>query len=146
MSNIIVPKALEYQTADLDIQREMESVKSYIDRIEFASEPNISAVLLQGRYMDFEKKMNTVIAFVNKLPKTIKELHCVLTISSEVQDVKFAKATINFTEDFMGELLPGDIMLVHINIPVKGLTCDRIFTNKELGYEVNDVRVTYLEE
>lgn len=146
MSKIIVPKALAYQTADPEIQREMESVKAYIDCIDFDSDPNISVVLLQGRYSDFEKKMNTVIAFVNRLPKAIKELHCVLTIFSEVQGVEFAKAIMNFTEDFMGELLSEDIMLVHINIPVKGLTYDKIFTNKELGYEVNDVRVTYLEE
>lgn len=146
MSNIIVPRALEYQTKDPEIRREMASVKAYIDGIKFGLEQNISIVLLQGNYNDFEKKMNTVIAFVNKLPKTIKELHCVLSFSSGIQDVQIANATINFTEDFMGELLPDDILLVHINIPVKGLTEDRLFTNKELNYVVNDVRVTYLED
>lgn len=145
MSNIVVPRALDNQTQDPEIRKEMEAVKDYIDRIEFGTEQNISVVLLQGRYNDFEKKMNTVVAFVNKLPKAIKELHCVLSISSKMKDVQIAKATINFTEDFMGELLSDDILLVHMNIPVKGLTEDRIFSNKELDYAVNDVRVTYLE-
>ena len=55
--------------------------------------------------------------------------------------VQFAKATIDFDEAFMGKIENNEGMLVHLNIPTRGL-----FKSTELEVEFTDVRVTYVDE
>lgn len=142
---VVLPKALAYQSKDDDIQREMMSVEEYISQIEFDKEESVYVVPLKGTYYDFEKRMNTVVAFVNRLNKPICELHCLIRISSSIENVEIASMTIDFDRDFLGAVEPNVAVLVHFNIPVKGLTEDRVFSNKELEYSVEDVRITYVD-
>lgn len=144
--NIVVPKVYEFQLGDPEVKKEIDSVQEYIQKVNFVSQNSIEVVVLRGKYDSFERKMNTAIVFVNNLLQDIKELHCELRISSKNSNVKFAKATVDFDYAFMGRIRPREGMLVHLNIPVKGLDEDHVYTNKELIYEVEGVRVTYAEE
>lgn len=140
-----LPKALEYQIEDADIQKELLSVEEYIQRIDFGEEECIIVVPLRGSYNDFEKRMNTAIVFVNRLKETISELHCRISFPSDLDDVQIANMTVDFDKNFLGLMGANEAVLAHFNVPVKGLTGDRVFTTRELACSVYDVRVTYEE-
>ena len=140
-----LPKALEHQIEDADIQKELLSVEEYVQRIDFGEEESIIVVPLRGSYDDFEKRMNTAIVFVNRLKDTICELYCRISFSPDLDDVQIASVTVNFDKNFLGLLGADEAVLAHFNIPVKGLTEDRIFSTRELACSVNDVRITYEE-
>ena len=69
-----------------------------------------------------------------------------LHISPDMDGVQIANMTVDFDRDFMGNIDRNEAVLAHFNIPVKGLTEDRDFTNKEIKYSVEDTRVTYVED
>lgn len=141
-----VPKAYEYQLKDNDILREVSSVQDYIQRIDFGNEEGVYVVLLRGTYRDIEKKMNTAFAFVNKLKAPIKDLYCRITLSSSIEKAEFAHMNVSMDHEFMGTVGVNEALLVHFNIPVKGLTEDRVFSNKEIEYAVDDIRVVFSED
>ncbi|MBR2707593.1 MAG: hypothetical protein IKE74_10235 [Mogibacterium sp.] len=143
---VLLPRALAFQADDKDVQRELESVEEYLQSIDFGDEETLHVVLLRGIYHDFEKRMTTVIAFVNKLPRSICEIHCKIHFSPDMDGVQIANMTVDFDRDFMGNIDRNEAVLAHFNIPVKGLTEDRDFTNKEIKYSVEDTRVTYVED
>ena len=64
-------------------------------------------------------------------------------IHTNTEGIQFAKTTIDFDEEFMGVLCDNEGLLVHLNIPVRGLEGNRTFTEKELEVQFADVRVTY---
>ncbi len=55
---------------------------------------------------------------------------------------QIAKTTIDFDEPFMGTLNPSDALLVHLGIPVKGLSNDEHFMVSDISGNFEDVRVT----
>lgn len=87
--------------------------------------------------------MNTALVFVNKMGQKISELHGAIHIHTNTEGIQFAKTTIDFDEEFMGVLCDNEGLLVHLNIPVRGLEENRTFTEKELEVQFADVRVTY---
>lgn len=101
---------------------------------------------LRGCYSDFSKKTNTVFVFINCLGKPIKEIHGVIRIRVESNEIKFAKATIDFDDEFMGVLQHNEGMLVHIGIPTRGVFADTMFTTNELDVQFTDTRITYVNE
>lgn len=46
----------------------------------------------------------------------------------------------------MGKIENNEGMLVHLNIPTRGLNQNKIFKSTELEVEFTDVRVTYVDE
>ena len=78
--------------------------------------------------------------------KPIKELHGEIRINVESKEVKFAKTTIDFDEKFIGILQHNEGMLVHIDIPTRGLCSDTLFTTNELNVQFTNVRITYVDE
>ena len=49
---------------------------------------------------------------------------------------------LDFDEPFLGKLEPGEALLVHFHIPVKGLKEDRLFKANEIEQQWSEVRVT----
>ena len=141
-----VPQAYEYQLKDNDILREISSVQDYIQKIDFGDEEGVFVVLLRGIYRDIKKKMNTAFAFVNKLNAPIKDLYCRISLSANIENVEIAHMNVSMDHEFMGMIGVNEALLVHFNIPVKGLTESRTFSNKEIKYSVDDIRVVFSED
>ena len=93
-------------------------------------------------YLNGEKKMLTACLFVNKMDKPISELHGVLRLGFKSRKAQIAKTTIDFDEPFMGTLNPDEALLVHLGIPVKGLSNDENFMVSDISGNFEDVRVT----
>lgn len=147
MDNIKVKlvKAHEDQMIDYELKRELKSIQDYIDKIEFEMlDKNVYFLFVKGLYDSFKKKMNTIAVFINNTGNEIVELHGVLRFTTKVEEnIKFAKTTIDFDEPFMGTLRNREAILIHLNIPVKGLECDREFNVSGILNEFSDVKVKY---
>lgn len=149
MENIIIKLANAHQNQlrDFDVKREIKSVQEYINSLKLRFDDNtVCLVCLRGYYDDFTKKTNTAFIFINQLGKPIKELHGEIRINVESKEVKFAKTTIDFDEKFIGILQHNEGMLVHIDIPTRGLCSDTLFTTNELNVQFTNVRITYVDE
>ncbi len=149
MENIRVKlaQAHQMQNRDFDVKKELRSVQEYIDELHFEMRPaSIHLVLLKGFYDDFTKRMTTAMVFINNTGKAIRELHGVVRLKTPNPMIKIAKTTINFDEPFMGIVDDHEAILVHFNIPVKGLEEKREFTGKDFSGEFSEVKVTYVEE
>lgn len=90
--------------------------------------------------------MNAAVVFVNNLENPISELHGIMKFYSTMENVEFAKTTINFDANFMGEVFVDEAILVHFNIPVKGMKSNMEFKTNDLKCVFEEVRVTYVEE
>lgn len=149
MENIIIKLANAHrnQLRDFDVKREIKSVQEYINSLKLRFDDNtVCLVCLRGYYDDFTKKTNIAFVFINQLGKPIKELHGEIRINIESKEVKFAKTTIDFDEKFIGILQHNEGMLVHIDIPTRGLCSDTLFTTNELNVQFTNVRITYVDE
>ena len=102
----------------------------------------INFVFIKGMYLDSEKRMLTACLFVNKMDKPISELHGVLRLHFKSRKAQIAKTTIDFDEPFMGILNPEEALLVHLGIPVKGLSNDENFMASDISGNFEDVRIT----
>lgn len=141
--NVVLAKAHQQQLSDGDIKKELDSVASEINRVDLSyADGTVNFVFVKGLYDHNERKMITVALFVNKTHSSISEIHGVLKMKYKNQFAKIAKATINFDEPFMGTLKHDEALLVHIGIPVKGLTGDMSFKISDIIGSFEDVRVT----
>ena len=90
--------------------------------------------------------MNTAFAFVNKLNAPIKDLYCRISLSANIENVEIAHMNVSMDHEFMGMIGVNEALLVHFNIPVKGLTESRTFSIYEIKYSVDDIRVVFSED
>ena len=129
MENIRVKlaQAHQMQNRDFDVKKELRSVQEYIDVLHFEMRP-------------------ASMVFINNTGKAIRELHGVVRLKTPNPMIKIAKTTINFDEPFMGIVDDHEAILVHFNIPVKGLEEKREFTGKDFSGEFSEDKVTYVEE
>lgn len=140
---VVLAKAHQQQIADEEIKRELDSITSEVNRVDIAyQEGTVNFVFVKGIYTHNERKMITAALLVNKTGSKISEIHGVLKLKFVNQTASIAKATINFDESFMGTLNPGEALLVHIGIPVKGLASDKTFVISDVSGSFEDVRVT----
>ena len=143
---IVVAKAHLAQLADTEIQKEISSIETELNSGDFAFADNtVNTVFIKAIYRHIDRKMLTVCLFVNKTGYAIRELHGELRLHFKNSSAKIAKATINFDDAFMGEVKENQALLVHINIPVKGLAADQEFDFSELNGTFENVRVTPAE-
>lgn len=141
---IVVAQAHKGQLDDKEIKREYESIKKAFKSIDFEYKSDtVNFVFINGIYNNFEKKMTTACVFVNKTDKPIKELHGELRLHFNDINALIAKTTINFDEEFMGAINADEGLLVHLNIPVKGLTEDMDFSIDDISGNFDGVRVTF---
>lgn len=141
--NVVLAKAHQQQLVDDDIRMELDSITSEINRVDIQyQDGTVNFVFVKGIYKHSERKMITAALFVNKTNAPISEIHGVLRMKFHNQLGSIAKATINFDESFVGTLKSGEALLVHIGIPVKGLSGDKMFTISDVVGSFEDVRVT----
>lgn len=140
--NVKIAKAHSSQLQDEDTKREIESISYAINntRIEY-NDNAINFVFIKGIYSHAERKMITACLFVNKM-QTITELHGVLRLRFIKENAVIATVTVDFDQEFMGEIENNEALLVHFGIPVKGLLADKEFTFSDIQGDFSDVRVT----
>ena len=140
---VVTAKAHESFAQNAEVIQEITLIQSELERvgIEFP-EGSIGFAFMEGRYQNSEKTMQTVCLFSNGLEFPIKELHGVLRMRYRTGDGQIAKMTVDFDEPFLGKLEPGEALLVHFHIPVKGLKEDRLFKANEIEQQWSEVRVT----
>lgn len=145
---VVVAKAHKPQLSDPENQLEIESASRAINKLHSESEFKKNAITLvpmKGMYNHNERIMNTVCSFVNKLPYTICELNGDIHLSFKELDAEIAKMTIEFDEQFIGEIKPNEALLVHLRIPVRGLNTDTDFSNLDFECEFDNVTVLPVE-
>ena len=139
-----VAKAHEHMLEDPEIRQELESVDKVINGADIEyTEDAVNFVFLQGSYDHIERYMETVCLFVNKLDKPIIELYGDVILGFNSVQAQAATATVEFDEEFLGTIDRDEALLVHINIPVKGLKANRIFESDEVFGSFENVRVTF---
>lgn len=140
---VTLAKAHQAQIEDMEIKKELCSVEAELNKVDLPFQKDtINFVFIKGMYLDSEKKMLTACLFVNKMDKPISELHGVLRLGFKSRKAQIAKTTIDFDEPFMGTLNPDEALLVHLGIPVKGLSNDENFMVSDISGNFEDVRVT----
>jgi hypothetical protein len=140
---VTLAKAHQSQLDDVEIKKELCSVEAELNKVELPFQKDtINFVFIKGMYLNSEKKMLTACLFVNKMDKLITELHGVLRLSFKNRKGQIAKTTVDFDEPFMGTLNPDEALLVHLGIPVKGLSEDENFMSSDISGNFEDVRVT----
>ncbi len=138
-----VAEAHKEQLSDFELQREIRDVQTFLSSVNVDSVENAVAFLfLEGRYDDFEKKMSSVMLFLNGTGKPIKELRGTLRLKTD-GPVQFAKASIAFDQPFMGVLQDHEALLIHMNIPVRGLRENRVFKASDIEADFSEVQVKY---
>lgn len=140
---VTLAKAHQVQIEDAEIKKELCSIEAELNKVDLPFQKDtINFVFIKGMYLDGEKKMFTACLFVNKMDKSISELHGVLRLVFKSRKAQIAKTTIDFDEPFMGTLNPDQALLVHLEIPVKGLSNDENFMVSDISGNFEDVRIT----
>lgn len=140
---VVLAKAHQAQLEDAEIEKELCSIEDEINRVELPFKADtINYVFIKGIYLHSDRKMLTVCLFVNKMDKPITELHGILRMNFQDRTALIAKTTVDFDEPFIGVLNPDEALLVHVGIPVKGLTEDENFTISDIAGSFKNVRVT----
>ena len=141
---IVLAKEHQEQLQDEEIKKEYESIRdAFLSTNLNYQEGTINCIFIKGVYHNDEEKMTAACVFVNKMDKPVKEIHGVLRLKFQSLDAQIAKSTLDFDEDFMGDLAPDEGLLFHINIPVRGLSEDEVFLIEDIEGAFDEVRVTY---
>lgn len=131
------------QLNDQEIRREFDSIQTGLNESDIVfHEGTVNFVFVKGIYLHDERKMVTPCVFVNKCGKPICELHGVLRLKFTARNALIAKTTIDFDSRFMGTIKEDEALLVHLNIPVKGLLRDETFMFGDVSGTFEEVRVT----
>lgn len=149
MDEIRIKLAVPHQNqlTDPDVEREVNSIYESINNSDLKyADGTINFVFIKGFYKHIERKMTTAFLLVNKCNRPVEAIHGELLLNFTDCDALIAKATLDFDKAFVGNLLHDEALLVHLNIPVKGLHEDKEITIKNIQGKFDNVRVDYSEE
>ncbi len=141
--NVVLAKAHQIQLINKEVEKELADIEEQLNKVNLPFQENtINFVFVNGFYLHSERKLQTVCLFVNKMDKPINELHGAIRLKFNDRMAQIAKTVVDFDEPFLGVLNPDEALLVHLNIPVKGLSNDENFTISDISGSFSDVRVT----
>jgi len=146
MINLVLAKAHREQGQLNEVKTELEGIGSILNTMGGLVDNSINFVFCGGSYSHKNRTMNIGCVFVNKYPDTINELHGVIRLKFKNENAIIAKTTLDFDEKFMGEIEKDSALLVHFNVPVRGLEEDKNFKPSEIECSFDDVRVTKVAE
>lgn len=145
--NVVLAKAHLQQLKDEGLKKEYESIKELYKDVPLNYKENtINFVFVKGIYDHFERKMLVVCLFVNKIDKPIKEISGQINMEFSNKNAQIANITFYFDEEFLGTLNKDDALLVHFQVPVKGLKENTEIFSRDLKGTLDDVHVTFLEK
>ena len=139
-------KEHEQQINRPDVKAELDNVQNMITNLDVQlTAQTVYLVFCGGNYSDYEKKMTSVLVFINNTEKTLKAFRSVVRLRSQIPGMQIATTTVAFDHTFLGDLRPQEGVLVHLNIPVKGLVADKALSPKEITGEMSDVEIAYVQ-
>lgn len=137
----ILPKAKKQSALLPQVQAELNEVQKYLDggHMPFPSDA-IGFGVLQGNYRHDIRSMDTICLIANGYDYPVEGIAGSVALTTPDRDAFIARLQFTFNEDFLGKVNPGEAILVHFNIPVKGLKEDCIIQTKEFRADINDFR------
>lgn len=142
LMSIKIKLAKEHQTQanNKDVKRELDEMQKYFDDSSFEFGNNtITYVLIRGYYSDIDKAMNVVGVFVNNTNQSIYGLRGKLELNFKNKNAQIAVASLTFPEEFLGEVKVDEGVIMHITIPVRGLSEDGVFTSSDIEGRFSDI-------
>ena len=141
-------KAHEHQKDNFDLIKELSRIQDYINKNNYSVlEGMVDFLILGAYYNDFEKKTLFTAVLTNNTGKAICEYHSVVRIAcKDDEKIEFAKMTMDFDKEFLGTIENERAVLLHLNIPTRGLREDMAIRLSSLVVKVDDTRVTYDEQ
>ncbi|SFI09794.1 hypothetical protein SAMN04487830_12227 [Pseudobutyrivibrio sp. OR37] len=141
---VIVAKQHEKQLENETAARIIKTVEEQLNanKIEY-QENTINYIYLDGLYQHKNRSMLTAGVFLNALDKKVTAIKGTLRLKYKNESASIAKAMIDFDNEYMGELNPGEALYFEINIPVKGLSEDKEFKIVDIEGTFEDVIVHY---
>ena len=142
---IVLANAHKEQLNNSEVQKELQDVHKFFNNNYFpCKKVTFNFILLRSIYNHLERMMTVVGVFVNNTGKALNDLKGSIQFDlKEKSDVKFAKLDYHFPSDFLGELENQQGFIIHIRVPISGLSKEKQeFNATEIIGEVNDVKVT----
>ncbi|WP_458459540.1 hypothetical protein [Pseudobutyrivibrio sp.] len=140
---VVVAKAHKNQLNNADAIEEINNIEEIVNENDIVFKENtINYFFIKGFYNHKNRSMLTIGLLVNKMDSPVKEVHGALRMKFKHEQALIAKATLDFDEQFIGVINPDEALLVHLNVPVKGLEKDKEFYKVDLDGSFDDVRVT----
>lgn len=140
---VVVANAHKNQLNNADAIEEINNIEEIVNENDIVFKENtINYFFIKGFYNHKNRSMLTIGLLVNKMDSPVKEIHGALRMKFKHEQALIAKATLDFDEQFIGVINPDEALLVHLNIPVKGLKNNREFDKVDLDGSFDNVRVT----
>lgn len=136
-----VAKVHEEQLQDENIKRELEDIQKYFDNTDFNyAENTINFVLIKGIYSHIKRAMLVVGVYVNNTKDNIYGFSSKLRLKFVNIDGQIATVNSAFDENFIGKLQPEEGMLIHLEVPVRGLNKDEEFSIKDITGMLDEIK------
>lgn len=127
------------------VKQEVSTIQQYLDEGYLKFPKNaIDLAIIHGSYKHAKRTMETLCLFVNGYKEEVVEISGTIILQIPSMEALVARTHFAFTQDFMGILKPNEAMLVHFDIPVKGLDEDKEIQTTEFVPETLDFRYTPL--
>lgn len=139
---IKVAKGLENQLKNKEVATEVMEVQKLFDTSNFNySDGTINFVILKGIYSHIKRRMCVIGVYVNKSDSCILGLGCTLDLKFKNIDAKIMTADVAFPNEFIGSLDVDEGLLMHLDIPVMGLSEDAIYDINDINGELSNVKL-----
>jgi hypothetical protein len=138
---VIIPKLHASQLEDEDVSRELADVQTYIASLEFPRDEEVYLVFLRGEYEHITRKMTAVCVFVNCTQQQIIGLKSVIRFKFVKAIAELAAIHTFFPPEFIGSWNPYEGLLVHLSIPIRGLSSNQIFGVNDIEGELSDIEL-----
>lgn len=136
-----VAKVHEEQLQDENIKRELEDIQKYFNSTDFNyAENTINFVFIKGIYSHIKRAMLVVGVYVNNTKDDIYGFSSKLRLKFINIDGQIATVNSAFDENFIGKLQPEEGMLIHLEVPVRGLNKDEEFSIKDIAGMLDEIK------
>lgn len=136
-----VAKVHEEQLKDKNIKRELEDIQNYFDNNDFDYVENtINFVFIKGIYSHIKRAMLVVGVYVNNTKDNIYGFSSKLRLKFVNINGQIATVNSAFDENFIGKLEPKEGMLIHLEVPVRGLNKDEEFSIKDIAGMLDEIK------
>lgn len=139
---IKVAELHKQQIENVEVQKELESIQNYFDSETLElTDDTINFVFVKGDYNHIKRTMVVIGIYINNTIKRISGIESTLRLRFKNLDAHLAVVSGFYPPEFLGVLEPKEGVLLHLEIPVKGLKEDRVFTVKEIEGHLENIKL-----
>ncbi|MDR2157540.1 MAG: hypothetical protein LBO81_07155 [Clostridiales Family XIII bacterium] len=138
--DIIPPQSyLLRDEKDTGIEREMKDAGLYVNTLDLSAAGDILFVPVRGLYSHARRSMKLVGVFINNGARPVFGLKATLRMKLRNTETELGAVHLVFPHEFTGEIGPHTGLLVHITVPVQGLSANRRFSSSFFDSELSDI-------